>query len=118
MSWTAGLSTIAGRAKRTRQLGDGLVHARHANRLGLDLLANLLEVVVSPTVDVQEVAEFPLLLPLAVGRFRRRQVDQLEDQRPSGDDAGAAREEVLRRTSAAPRHGCETRLADDSLEHR
>jgi len=100
LSWTAGLSTTSERVSRTRQLGDGLVHARHANRLGLDLLPNLLEVIVSPTVDVQEFAEFPLLLPLAVGRFRRRQVDQLEDQRPSGDDAGAAREEVLRRVLA------------------
>lgn len=71
------------------ELADALVLARNAERLLLDLAADLVEVRIA-LVDVQELA--PLLELL--WRVRRGRVDELEDERPAGDDAGAAREEV------------------------
>lgn len=65
-----------------RQLADALVLARDAERLLLDLAADLVEVGVA-LVDVEELA--PLLEVLR--RVRHGGVDELEDERPAGDDA-------------------------------
>lgn len=72
-----------------RQLADALVLSRYPERLLLDLAADIVEVRIA-LVDVQELA--PLLeVARRVGHGR---VDELEDERPAGDDALAAREEV------------------------
>ena len=71
------------------ELADALVLACDAEGLLLDLAADVVEVGVA-LVDVEELA--PLLeVARRVGHGR---VDELEDERPAGDDALAAREEV------------------------
>ena len=71
------------------ELADALVLARDAERLLLDLAANLVEVGVA-LVYVKELAPFGV-----VGwRVGDGGVDELEDERSSGDDALATREEI------------------------
>ena len=71
------------------ELADALVLASDAEGLLLDLAADVVKVGVS-LVDVQELA--PLLE--VAGRVGHGRVDELEDERPAGDDALAAWEEV------------------------
>ncbi len=63
--------------------GDALVAARHAVRLGLDLQPHLVEVGELLALGVQELGVLAVL-----------RVEQLEDERPPGHDAGAARQKV------------------------
>ena len=71
------------------ELADALVLARDAERLLLNLAANLVEVGVA-FVYVEELAPFRDVR-VAFGGWG---VDELEDERSVGDDAGAAGEEV------------------------
>ena len=72
-----------------RELADALVLASDAEGLLLDLAADLVEVGVA-FVYVEELAPFRDI-GVAFGGWG---VDELEDERSAGDDAGAAGEEV------------------------
>ena len=72
-----------------RELADALVLASDAEGLLLDLAADLVEVGVA-FVYVEELAPF-CDIGVAFGGWG---VDELEDERSAGDDAGAAGEEV------------------------
>ena len=76
-------------AEMDEELADALVLARDAECLLLDLAANLVEVGVA-LVYVEELAPFGV-----VGwRVGDGGVDELEDERSSGDDALATGEEI------------------------
>jgi hypothetical protein len=93
---------------------DALVVSCYSRRLVLDLALDVGEVVEPLAGDVEELAPFLLAgytgwcvghvdLVVVVFVAFAREVDELEDERPAGDDAAATGKEVL---------------ADNVLEHR
>lgn len=88
---------------------DSLVTSRDPCRLGFDLTADLSEVVEAAVGLVEELSEFWLFrsrlsgLLIAFDLTTAGYIDQLKDERTTGDNAGATRQEIP---------------SDDILEHR